>query len=148
EIDDAIRAQLDRVAHSTLLGLANVPSIELAARLIEIAPPGLTRVFYSDSGSTAAEIALKIAFQYQQQRGRPEKRKFLALTHAYPGDTLGAVSAGGIELFHQIFQQLIFHVLRVPPRIDALERVLEDHGAELAAFILEPLVQGAAGMLL
>jgi len=108
----------------------------------------LTRVFYSDSGSTAAEIALKIAFQYQKQRGRPEKRKFLALTEAYHGDTLGAVSAGGIELFHEIFQPLLFHVVHVPPTIDALERALTEHAHELAAFICEPLVQGAAGMLM
>jgi adenosylmethionine-8-amino-7-oxononanoate aminotransferase len=148
ELDDAIRAQLDRVAHSTLLGLANVPSIELAERLIAIAPRGLTRVFYSDSGSTAAEIALKIAFQYQKQRGRPAKQKFLALTNAYHGDTIGAVSVGGIDLFHEIFHPLLFNVLHVPPVIDALDQLLQQHAHELAAFIVEPLVQGAAGMLL
>ncbi len=148
EIDDAIRAQLDRVAHSTLLGLANVPSIELAERLVRIAPRGLSRVFYSDSGSTAVEVALKIAFQYQKQRGRPEKQKFLALTDAYHGDTVGAVSVGGIDLFHEIFHPLLFHVLRVPPAIDALERTLAAHAHELAAFVVEPLVQAAAGMLL
>jgi adenosylmethionine-8-amino-7-oxononanoate aminotransferase len=148
EIDDAVRAQLDRVAHSTLLGLANVPSIELAERLVQIAPPGLTRVFYSDSGSTAVEVALKIAFQYQKQRGRPEKQKFLALTDAYHGDTVGAVSVGGIDLFHEIFHPLLFHVLRVTPTIDALEQMLAVHAHELAAFVVEPLVQGAAGMVL
>src|SRR5215470_13198856 len=109
EIDDAVKAQLDKIAHSTLLGLGNVPSIELAEKLVEIAPPGLTRVFYSDSGSTAVEIALKIAYQYQQQRGHSSRRRFLALENAYHGDTLGAVSAGGIDLFHQIFQPLLFH---------------------------------------
>jgi adenosylmethionine---8-amino-7-oxononanoate aminotransferase len=148
EIDDAVRAQLDRVAHSTLLGLANVPSIELAERLVRIAPRGLERVFYSDSGSTAVEVALKIAFQYQKQRGRAGKQKFLALTEAYHGDTVGAVSVGGIDLFHQIFHPLLFSVLRVTPTIDALERMLAAHAHELAAFIVEPLVQGAAGMLL
>jgi adenosylmethionine-8-amino-7-oxononanoate aminotransferase len=148
EIDDAIRAQLDRVAHSTLLGLANAPSIELAERLIAIAPRDLSRVFYSDSGSTAAEIALKIAFQYQKQRGRPEKQKFLALTNGYHGDTIGSVSVGGIDLFHQIFHPLLFNVLHVPPTIAALEAALAEHGHQLAAFILEPLVQGAAGMLM
>src|SRR3954471_10172290 len=91
ELDDAVRAQLDRVAHTTLLGLGNVPSIELAERLVAVAPDGLQKVFYSDSGSTAVEVALKIAFQYQRQRGRDEKRKFLALSEAYHGDTLGAV---------------------------------------------------------
>ncbi len=148
ELDDAVRAQLDKVAHSTLLGLSNVPSIELAERLIKIAPPGLGKVFYSDSGSTAVEVALKIAFQYQRQRGRADKRKFLALTDAYHGDTVGAVSVGGIDLFHEIFHPLLFHVLRVAPTLEALEHSLAAHGHELAALVIEPLVQGAAGMLL
>jgi len=148
ELDEAVRAQLDRVAHSTLLGLGNVPSIELAERLVSVAPDGLHKVFYSDSGSTAVEVALKIAFQYQRQRGRTEKRKFLALAEAYHGDTLGAVSVGGIDLFHQIFHPLLFDVLRMPPTIEALERSLEEHAHELAALLVEPLVQGAAGMLL
>jgi adenosylmethionine---8-amino-7-oxononanoate aminotransferase len=147
EIDDAVRAQLDRVAHSTLLGLANVPSIELAERLIELAPAGLARVFYSDSGSTAVEVALKLAFQYFQQSGRPEKRRFLALTQAYHGDTLGAVAVGGIDLFHQIFHPLLFQVERVAPSAAALEALLRARGHEIAAFVLEPLIQGAAGML-
>jgi adenosylmethionine---8-amino-7-oxononanoate aminotransferase len=148
EIDAAIRAQLDRVAHSTLLGLGNVPAIELAERLVRVAPAGLAKVFYSDSGSTATEIALKMAFQYWRQRGRPEKQQFLTLTDAYHGDTIGAVSAGGIDLFHEIFHPLLFRTLRIPPRIDALADALAQHAPTLAAFILEPLVQGAAGMLL
>jgi len=148
EIDAAIRAQLDKVAHTTLLGLASEPSIRLAERLVAIAPPGLTKVFYSDSGSTAVEIALKIAFQYQRQRGRPERARFLALTEAYHGDTIGAVSLGGMELFHQIFNPLLFHTTHVEPRIDALERAFAELGDTLAAFVIEPLVQGAAGMLL
>ncbi len=148
EIDDAVRAQLDKIAHSTLLGLANVPSIELAEKLVQIAPLGLTKVFYSDSGSTAVEVALKIAYQYQQQRGRAKKRRFLALTDAYHGDTLGAVSVGGIDLFHQVFHSLLFHVEHISPTLDALESSLKTRSDELAAFIVEPLVQGAAGMLL
>ncbi len=147
-IDDAIRAQLDRVAHSTLLGLANVPSIELAERLIRVAPPGLRRVFYSDSGSTAVEIALKMAFQYQQLRGHTRRTRFIALKEAYHGDTIGAVSVGGMELFHQLFQPLLFHVEHIEPTEAALASALADHGHEVAAFIVEPLVQGAAGMLL
>ena len=98
-LDDAVRAQLDRIAHSTLLGLGNVPAAELAAALIAVAPPGLSRVFYSDSGSTAVEVALKMAFQYWQHRGQPQRTRFLALADAYHGDTLGAVSVGGIDLF-------------------------------------------------
>src|SRR4051812_45894050 len=142
QIDDAVRAQLDKVAHSTLLGLANVPSIELAERLVRIAPQGLTKVFYSDSGSTAVEVALKIAFQYQRQRGRREKQKFLALTEAYHGDTLGSVSVGGIDLFHEIFHPLLFNVLRVEAQIEKLTEMMATHGHELAALVIEPLVQG------
>jgi adenosylmethionine---8-amino-7-oxononanoate aminotransferase len=148
ELDDAVRAQLDKIAHSTLLGLGNVPSIELAEKLVQLAPPGLGKVFYSDSGSTAVEVALKIAYQYQQQRGRTERRRFLALREAYHGDTLGAVSVGGIDLFHQVFHSILFHVEHVEPNLDALERAFAEHGRELAAFIVEPLIQGAAGMLL
>ena len=103
-----------RVAHTTLLGLASAPSIELASKLVEVAPAGLSRVFYSDSGSTAVEVAMKMAFQYWRQKGRPEKRGFVALDEAYHGDTLGAVSAGGIELFHEIFRELLFSVARIP----------------------------------
>jgi adenosylmethionine---8-amino-7-oxononanoate aminotransferase len=87
EIDDAIRAQLDKIAHSTLLGLASEPSIELAARLVEIVPKGLTRVFYSDAGATAVEIALKMAFQYWQLRGETKRTRFASLVEAYHGDT-------------------------------------------------------------
>ena len=161
EIDEAIRGQLDRVAHSTLLGLASVPSIELAEALVRIAPEGLTRVFYSDSGSTAVEVALKMAYQYWQQRGRPEKTHFAALAESYHGDTVGSVSVGGMELFHGIFRGLLFGVERLPspspyhwtgagdPRAGALqaaERLLEEKASSLAAVVLEPLVQGAAGM--
>ncbi|MCM8763347.1 MAG: dethiobiotin synthase, partial [Candidatus Omnitrophica bacterium] len=108
EIDLAIKTQIDKVAHSTLLGLANVPSVELAKRLIEIAPAGLRKVFYSDNGSTAVEVALKIAYQYWQHKGKTEKCKFVYLENAYHGDTLGAVSVGGIDLFHKTFRPLLF----------------------------------------
>ena len=161
EIDDAIRAQLDRVAHSTLLGFASVPSIELAEALVRIAPEGLTRVFYSDSGSTAVEVALKMAYQYWQQRGRPERTRFAALSESYHGDTVGSVSVGGMDLFHGIFRGLLFDVERLPSpspyhwtaggdplagALRAAERLLEEKGKTLAAVVLEPLVQGAAGM--
>lgn len=162
EIDAAIRAQLDRVAHSTLLGLASVPSIELAERLVGIAPPGLTRVFYSDSGSTAVEVALKMAYQSCRQRGRPEKRRFAALEEAYHGDTLGSVSVGGMGLFHGTFRELLFDVERIPTPhayrwsgdrppmetcLEAARTLFERRGHELAALVVEPLVQGAAGMI-
>ena len=100
-LDAALRAQLERVAHTTLLGLANRPSIELAHALIAIAPRGLTRVFYSDAGATAVEVALRMALQYQQLRGEPARRQFASLVEAYHGDTLGAVGVGYSEAFHR-----------------------------------------------
>src|SRR4051812_6879067 len=156
EIDSAIRLQLESVAHTTLLGLASPPSIELAAELVRHAPKaglapgdaGLTKVFYSDSGSTAVEVALKMAFQHWKQRGQPQKKKFVALAEGYHGDTIGSVSVGGIDLFHQIFHPLLFRTIRVPPDALAVQRALAEHGPELAAFIVEPLVQGAAGIKL
>ena len=150
-IDAAVRAQLDRVAHSTMLGLTHPPAIELAERLIGIAPPGLSRVFYSDSGSTATEIALKMAFQYWQQQGGESARKtrFVSLRHAYHGDTVGSVSVGGIDLFHSMYRPLLFETLKVDPGdADELDFVLSGYAGEIAAVIIEPLVQGAAGMLM
>src|SRR3954469_10102634 len=150
-IDIAVRDQMDRVSHSTMLGLSHRPAIELARRLVEIAPPGLQRVFYSDSGSTAAEIALKMAFQYWQQRGGADagKTRFVALREAYHGDTIGSVSVGGIDLFHSMYRPLLFDALRAEPGDAAdMERVLAEHGGEVAAVIVEPLMQGAAGMLM
>ena len=139
-IDAAVRAQLERVAHSTMLGLTHRPAIELA-------PPGLTRVFYSDSGSTAAEIALKMAFQFWKQRGE-ERRRFIALRMAYHGDTIGSVSVGGIDLFHSLYRPLLFDTLRAEPGdVPHMDRLLREHEGEVAAVIMEPLVQGAAGML-
>ncbi|HEX2391614.1 MAG TPA: adenosylmethionine--8-amino-7-oxononanoate transaminase [Solirubrobacterales bacterium] len=149
-IDRALREQLDRVAHTTMLGLTHPGAAELAARLVEIAPSGLARVFYSDSGSTAAEIALKIAFQYQQQRGGEHIRRtsFVRLREAYHGDTIGSVSVGGIDLFHATYRPLLFATHAAEPGDAAdLERILAAHGEEIAAVIVEPLVQGAAGIL-
>jgi adenosylmethionine-8-amino-7-oxononanoate aminotransferase len=146
-IDAAVRAQLDSVSHSTMLGLSHRPAIELARRLVEIAPPGLTRVFYSDSGSTATEIALKMAFQYWRQRGE-QRDRFVALGMAYHGDTVGSVSVGGIALFHSMYYPLLFDTLKAEPGdLAAMEALLRDHAGQVAAVIMEPLVQGAAGML-
>jgi len=150
-IDAAVSAQLDKVAHSTMLGLTHPGAAELAARLVEIAPPGLSRVFYSESGSTATEIALKMAFQYQQQRGGQHARRtsFVHLRDSYHGDTIGSVSVGGIDLFHSTYRPLLFQAHQAEPGDAAdLERVLARHEEEVAAVIVEPLVQGAAGMLL
>jgi len=146
-IDAAVRDQLSKVAHSTMLGLSHRPAIELAERLVRLAPPGLTRVFYSDSGSTATEIALKMAYQYWRQRGQ-DRRRFVSLRMAYHGDTIGSVSVGGIELFHSLYEPLLFDTLKAEPGdIGDMERLLAEHGREVAAVIMEPLVQGAAGML-
>jgi adenosylmethionine-8-amino-7-oxononanoate aminotransferase len=146
-IDVAVRDQMDRVAHSTMLGLSHRPAIELAERLVAVAPPGLTRVFYSDSGSTATEIALKMAFQFWHQSGEPRQR-FISLREAYHGDTIGSVSVGGIDLFHSTYRPLLFESLHAEPGDAAdMERLLSEHAGEVAAVIVEPLVQGAAGML-
>jgi adenosylmethionine-8-amino-7-oxononanoate aminotransferase len=149
-IDIAVRDQMDRVSHSTMLGLSHRPAIELARRLVEIAPDGLSRVFYSDSGSTAAEVALKMAFQYWQQQGGAGARRtrFVSLREAYHGDTIGSVSVGGIDLFHGAYGPLLFGALHAEPGDAAdMERLLSEHEGEVAAVIVEPLVQGAAGML-
>jgi adenosylmethionine-8-amino-7-oxononanoate aminotransferase len=132
-----------------MLGLTHRGAAELAARLVELAPPGLSRVFYSESGSTAVEIALKMAFQYWQQRGGQHRRRtsYVSLTGGYHGDTLGSVSVGGIDLFHGAYGPLLFHSHRIDPGDDeALARLLDFRGEEIAAVIVEPLVQGAAGI--
>ena len=109
-----------------MLGLSHRPGIELARRLVELAPPGLTRVFYSDSGSTATEIALKMAFQYWRQRGE-QRTKFVSLRMAYHGDTIGSVSVGGIDLFHSAYRPLLFDTLQAEPGDAAdMERLLSD----------------------
>src|SRR3954463_8457593 len=149
-IDIAVRDQMDRVAHSTMLGLSHRPAIELARRLISVAPEGLSRVFYSDSGSTAAEIALKMAFQFWQQQGGADARrtKFISLKNAYHGDTIGSVSVGGIDLFHGAYGSLLFGALHAEPGdIEDMARLFAAHPGEIAAVIVEPLVQGAAGIL-
>ena len=157
KIDQAIREQLDRIAHSTMLGLTHRPAAELAERLVRIAPDGLSRVFYSDSGSTAVEIALKMAYQYWRHRGEEQRTRFIALSEGYHGDTIGAVSVGGISLFHGIFRKLLFTVDFAPspsrfPNAETaaapLEAILKKRARETAAVIVEPLVQAAGGMLL
>jgi adenosylmethionine---8-amino-7-oxononanoate aminotransferase len=167
EIDEAIRSQLDLLAHSTFLGLSHVPAVELSERLLAVSPGGLGRVFYSDNGSTAMEVAIKMALQYWRQKGGREKKEaFLTLTEAYHGDTIGAVSAGGIDLFHKIFQPLLFSTRRIPTPhcyrcpyglarascalvcAARMEEEVRRHRQTLAAVIVEPLVQGAAGMLM
>ena len=171
-IDKAIRGQLDKIAHSTLLGLCNEPSIILAEKLICLTDkqfsglaPRLSKVFYSDNGSTAVEVALKMAFQFWIHSDQPKKQKFIAIKNGYHGDTVGAMSAGSVDIFHATFGPLFFDTFKAPSpycyRCDsglhypdcniaclgAMERLLEQHAHEAAAVILEPMVQAAGGMI-
>ena len=163
-LDTALREQLARVAHTTLLGLGSVPSIELAHALVGVVPPGLTRVFYSDAGATAVEAALRMALQYHQLRGVPERVRFASLVEGYHGDTLGAVGVGYSETFHRFVEAATRPAVRLtPPHVFRWQRGMEPeaalaaalteaeatlaaHAPSLAALIVEPLVQGAAGM--
>lgn len=164
-IDAAIRRQLAKISHSTLLGLASPGSILLAKRLVEITPPGLTKVFYSDDGSTAVEVACKTAAAYWHHRGQPDRTEFVALRNAYHGDTIGAVSLGGIDLFHHVYKPLLFKTHFAPSPYcyrcalgkevstcglacaDEIERILAERPGKIAAVAVEPLMQCAAGMI-
>ncbi len=167
ELNEAIKEQIDKISHSTLLGLANVPSSVLAEKLIEIAPASLKKVFYSDSGSTSVEIAIKVAFQYFRQKGSKykNKKKFIAATSAYHGDTIGSVSIGGMELFHSIYKPLLFDTLRITypycyrcpfnlkyPNCELYcakeaEKIIAYYADQAAAVVIEPMIQGASGMI-
>ena len=164
ELDDALKEQLDRIAHSTFLGLSHVPGIQLAQKLIEIAPKGLQRVFYSDSGATAVEIALKMAVQYWQLKGDRGRTGIVSLAESYHGDTVGSMSVGYSETFHRFHKSLLFSALRITPphayryyqrmsdsealgaALAEAEKKIVDNKNSLAALIMEPLMQGAAGM--
>ena len=165
EIDKAINNQIKALSHSTLLGITNPPAAELAKELIDICPPGLKKVFYSGDGASAVEVALKMVFQYWQHKNKKEKTKFVYLENGYHGDTLGAVSVGGIDLFHSAFKPLLFESFRAPSYYcyrcplnktypscniacaDELGKVLEKNHEQIAAVILEPYVQAAGGMI-
>jgi len=166
-LDEALRQQINQVAHSTFLGMTHPKAIELAGRLAEMAPPGLERVFYSDSGATAVEIALKMAFQYHHQKSNPEpqRTRFLALNDAYHGDTLGDVSVSGVDQFSLIFKPLLFETHRAPSPncyrcplglnrdtcalacLEETKKLIDEHADTLVALVLEPVMQGAAGMI-
>ena len=172
EIDNAIKNQLDRIAHSTLLGLANIPASKLAEKIVGLLDASLsrfgsplTKVFYSDNGSTAVEVALKMAFQYWKHQGVEGRHSFLAFNNAYHGDTLGAVSVGGVDIFHSVFEPLLFKThkslspycyrceLGLDPQhcgmkcLESLEKILSRYAHEIAAVIIEPLIQAAGGMI-
>jgi adenosylmethionine-8-amino-7-oxononanoate aminotransferase len=167
EINEAIKAQVDRLEHCTLLGLANDQAVILAKRLVEIAPRGLCKVFYSDNGSTAVEVGIKMAFQYWRHKGKPGKTRFISFKNAYHGDTIGCMSVGGIDLYHEVFRPLLFPVFQSPAPycyrcmltsqrnsskcgllcLKELERIMEEHAGEVAGLVIEPIVQGAGGMI-
>ena len=167
EINEAVKLQVDRLEHSTQLGLANDQAAILAKRLVEIAPPGLCKVFYSDNGSTAVEVGIKMAFQYWRQMGKPLKTRFISFKNAYHGDTIGCMSVGGIDLYHEVFRPLLFPVIQSPAPycyrctltsernsakcgllcLKELELLMEEHAGELAGLVIEPIVQGAGGMI-
>ncbi len=165
EIDGAIKDQLSKISHSTLLGLTHPLAVTLAERLVKISPKGLSKVFYSDNGSTAVEIGLKMAFQYWQHKGIKGKTRFLSLKNAYHGDTIGAVSVGGIDIFHKIFSPLLFQCHRAPSPycyrcelekvypsckflcLIKMQDILQKNHDKIAGLIIEPLVQGAGGMI-
>ncbi len=172
EIDEAIKEQLDKIAHSTMLGLSNIPAIKLAERLIilldsklKVQSSALSKVFYSDNGSTAVEVALKMAFQYWQHQGLKNRTSFLSLNNAYHGDTLGAVSVGGIDVFHKAFGPLLFKTYKTPSPycyrcelglnypecglscLNEMEKIIRENAEGIAAVIIEPLVQAAGGMV-
>lgn len=166
-INKAIKKQLDLVAHSTLLGQGNIPSVLLAKELVLATPQGLDKVFYSDDGSTATEAALKIAFQYWQQKEPAcrSKTKFISLQEGYHGDTIGSVSLGGVDLFHAIFRPLLFdgykvqvpYCYRCPLGLEEescglactgeIEATLKANHEEIAAMIMEPEMICAGGMI-
>jgi adenosylmethionine-8-amino-7-oxononanoate aminotransferase len=165
ELNDALKEQVDRLEHSTLLGLGSEQSIILAARLAGITPPGLDRFFYSDNGSTAMEVAVKMAYQYQVHAGHRERSRFITFSHAYHGDTLGAVSVGGIDIYHATFKPLMFETLQAPAPycyrcplgcsrqtcsmecLDTVEALMKSHAGMVAGLVIEPLLQGAGGMI-
>lgn len=165
EIDQAIIDQLGRVAHTTQLGLASPPAILLAKRLVDIAPRGLAKVFFSDDGSTSLEVACKLAYGYWHHRGQPQRDRFIALKEAYHGDTIGSVSLGGIDLFHRVYRPLLFRTEFAPSPYcyrcplskcretcnlacaDEVARLLDQHRDRIAAVVVEPLIQAAGGMI-
>ena len=165
-IKEAIKRQLDELEHVLLAGFTHKPAVLLAEKLVSITPENLVRVFYSDNGSTSVEAALKMSFQYWRNTGRSRKTKFVHPRNSYHGDTIGAMSVGGIELYREIFSPLLFPTFEIPSPycyrcpagkergkcdidcLKPLEELLRERSEEIAAFILEPLVQASGGMII
>jgi len=165
-LNDAIKRQLEKIEHVLLAGFSHVPAIELADKLVEMTPDRLTKVFYSDNGSTAVEVALKMAYQYCQQSGKTKKSKFVALKNSYHGDTIGAVSVGGVDVYHKIYKPMLFDIFQAESPycyrcpmgkeketcdiecLSSVEKIFEQHHEEIAGIVVEPLVQAAGGMII
>ena len=165
KLDQALREQIDKVSHSTFLGLSNVPATQLAAKLVELAPEGLTRAFFSEAGAAAVEVAIKMAHAYWLHHDQPQRDLFVSVEGAYHGDTIGSVSVGHIDAFHETYRPLLFTTAAVPQPYcyrcplslepttcglacaEALTDVLAEHGDRVAAVVVEPRVQGAAGII-
>jgi adenosylmethionine-8-amino-7-oxononanoate aminotransferase len=156
----ALARQVARLCHTSIAGVTHEPAARLAEELVSVAPRGLAKVFYSDDGSTAVEVALKLALQFWHNEGRPQRRRFVALDGAFHGETIGAASLGGVEVFRRPFAGVLLECIFVPPpgpneaseaagyarAFEALEQLLREGSDTIAAVVLEPLVQGAAGM--
>jgi len=151
----ALQRQAERLCHTSLAGVTHEAAAELAHALCQVAPPDLSHVFYSDNGSTAVEVALKLCLQYWSQNGRSQRRAFVALEGAFHGETLGVTALGGVELFRRPFVGSLLEVWHVPSpaaqgdeerAVASLVKLLAERSDEIAAVVLEPLVQGAAGM--
>ncbi|WP_166242850.1 adenosylmethionine--8-amino-7-oxononanoate transaminase [Paenibacillus turpanensis] len=158
---EAAARQMEQIDHTMFSGMTHRPGIELAEQLVRRSPAGLDKVFYSDNGSTAVEVALKMSFQYWRQSGKPDKTKFVFLDGSYHGDTIGAVSVGGVDLYHSIFKPMLFHAYRVPSpspqaeggvgperALDALRELFAAEADRIAGIIVEPMIQAAGGMLM
>jgi len=165
-LNNALKNQVDKIEHVLLAGFSHVPAIELAEKLINVTPKEFTKVFYSDNGSTAVEVALKMTYQYWVQKGEPQRSKFVALKNSYHGDTIGTVAVGGIDLYKKIFKPLLFDIFQAESPycyrcacgkdrescnfecLNSMEEILKKHSKEIGGVIVEPLVQGASGMII
>ncbi len=164
KISARMKQQLDKLEHVIFANFTHEPAIQLCERLVQILPKGLCKFNFSDNGSAAIECALKMAFQYQYQTGHPEKKRFMALSEGYHGETIGALSVGGLDLYAEIYKPMLMDIVRVEAPdcyrcpygecrdtcqcecFQQAEEALSKYGQEIAAFIMEPLVQGSAGM--
>ena len=145
-LNAALSEQAGRLEHVMFAGCTHEPAVQLAERLLAVVPDRLQRVFYSDNGSTAVEVALKMAHQYWRNRGEPGRKTFIALRNAYHGDTVGAMSVSEESVFTQAFTPLMFPILRADSRVDSVEELLRERGTDVAGVIVEPILQGAGGM--